>query len=265
MPHIRDRLAFGHDVRQPLEAALAVAPASWHPDDFLAHLVQVDLLLARSNDLLPRPGGFRHGDTGCRPLCVEQDDIVFPVEEPGQIHEAEGIVPYDLVAEILRAEDGIHEQLEVVAGGVVAVQVDAAGWFEESFHFHDTDGHVDQVAHHGVAVDGTGGIQQGVESGMLVLDFAVPGEVDVVKPPCVLESGAGGPAADRCGVVGVGIEGGVEVYQVDRGTVHAPHDVQVVTGPYGLVGPVEIRGGGNSLVQIPVPGTKFAGNDGPDR
>lgn len=47
LPHIRDRLAFGHDVRQLLEAALAVAPASWHPDDFLAHLVQVDLLLAR--------------------------------------------------------------------------------------------------------------------------------------------------------------------------------------------------------------------------
>lgn len=46
-------------------------------------------------------------------------------------------------------------------------------------------------------MQGPGGIEQRVEPGVLVLDLAVPGEVDVVQPSGILEGGAGGLAADR--------------------------------------------------------------------
>ena len=58
------------------------------------------------------------------------------------------------------------------------------------------------------------------------------------KTPGVLERA---PAAfDPIGaaVMVFELKRGVEVDRIDRGTVHAPHDVEVVSDPYGLIRPV---------------------------
>ena len=73
---------------------------------------------------------------------------------------------------------------------------------------------------------------------MLFGDLAVPGQVDVVQRPRVLEGGGGCLGADGRGLVMVGIERRVEIDQVYRRRIHAAHDVQVVARPHGPVRPV---------------------------
>ena len=46
------------------------------------------------------------------------------------------VAPQDLVAEVAAAKDLIHYQLQVMAGGGVDVQVNAAGVLEDAMHLH---------------------------------------------------------------------------------------------------------------------------------
>ena len=67
----------------------------------------------------------------------------------------------------------------------------------------------------------------------------MPGEIDIVQRPCVLEGGARRPGADGRRVVGVGIEGRVEIDQVDAGRIDPPHHIQIVAGEQRPVRHVE--------------------------
>ena len=42
--------------------------------------------------------------------------------------------PHNFIAKILFAKHSIHSQLEIVAGGRVAVQIDASRWFQHAAH-----------------------------------------------------------------------------------------------------------------------------------
>lgn len=73
---------------------------------------------------------------------------------------------------------------------------------------------------------------------MLVGDLVVPGEVRVVEGPGVFGGCACGLGADGHGGVAVGVEGLVEVDEVDGFGVYAAHDVEVVVGPDSATGRV---------------------------
>ena len=98
--------------------------------------------------------------------------------------------------------------------------------------------HHDQVGFHAFAVRVAGGVDHLIEGGVAVGDLTVLGQIYVVQGPGVFEGGAGGLAADGGGVIAVGIEGRVEVDQIDAGGVHAAHDGEVIARPDGSVAPV---------------------------
>ena len=96
-------------------------------------------------------------------------------------------------------------------------------------------GHVDEVA----AVTGRhGGLENAIEGGMLCFDEVKPRYVYVLEGPGVLEFCAGCLRADGSGVVGIAVEGRVQVDEVNGFRIHAPHDGQIVLGEDCLVAPV---------------------------
>ena len=60
-----------------------------------------------------------------------------------------------------------------------------------------------------------GGVDDGVEGGLPVRNLPVPRFVDVRERPGVLEGSAGGLRSDGSAVVRVGVEGRVQVDQID--------------------------------------------------
>lgn len=83
---------------------------------------------------------------GCA-LRIEEQDVVLPAE-PSLRHPAAPVAPDDFILKLLRPEDGIHEQLQVVARRGVAMQVDAARLLEDSLQLHESRGHHRQVGEH---------------------------------------------------------------------------------------------------------------------
>ena len=67
-----------------------------------------------------------------------------------------------------------------------------------------------------------------VEFLVAVGDFTVPLVLDVLVRPDILEFSTFGGAADRRFVLPIGVERGIEVYQVDALVVDAAQDVEVV-------------------------------------
>ena len=59
---------------------------------------------------------------------------------------------------------------------------------------------------------------------MQILDHADPLDLDVVQRPGVPELGAGRLRANGGRVVGVRVEGRIQIDQVDAAAVHAAHD-----------------------------------------
>ena len=90
------------------------------------------------------------------------------------------------------AKDCIHNHFQVVAGGRVAVQIDAACWFEQPLHFKQPNAHHDEIGLHRLAVALAGGVNDGVEAGVIICDLAMPGEVYIMERPSVLEGCTGG-------------------------------------------------------------------------
>ena len=159
-----------------------------------------------------------------------------------------GALPSDLGHEIGHTIDAVHQQLEVVAGRRIAVQVDGAGVFQHAAHFQQAHGHHAEVGLHSLAVGEAGGLEHLVHGRLLVGDEAHPGHVQIGEGPGVLEGGAGGRAAHRGGVVAVEVEGWAEVDQVNRRGVEAAQNFEVVPGPDGAVGEVG-RGHGAQLLR----------------
>ena len=68
-------------------------------------------------------------------------------------------------------------------------------------------------------------LYHGVQGWGTLGEFAVFSDVNVVERPCVFEGGTGGLAADGGGIVAVGIEGRIEIDQVDTTAIHSPHNM----------------------------------------
>ena len=177
-----------------------------------------------------------------RPIAagVEEQGVVL-AGEPARRAPGARVAPGDLVAELPRAEDRVHEHLEVVTRGRVAVQVDAAGRLEHTSHLDQPQPHVAEVGQHPrLAEDLPQADRHGVERmthGPLDVPHAVGGPT--VPLPRVDEApDLGGsavlPAEDDV-VVGVAVERRVEVDEVHRLSRPLTHPVQAIAVVEGVV------------------------------
>ena len=167
-------------------------------------------------------------------------------------------LPNNFSPKVRFPEKPIHHQFQVVAGGGVAVQVDRTGGFEYAFHLEQAYRHRHEVYLHGFVADRFGGLDNLIELLVAVGDFAVPLVPDVLVRPDVLELGSFGGAADRRFVLPIGVERGIEVYQVYTLVVDAAQDVEVVGDEkravldiQGVVGEI-LRGGAESALEFAV-------------
>ena len=151
---------------------------------------------------------------------VEEDDVGHVVE--ASLGEAmHGVaLPRDFVHKVGRAEHGVHQRLKVVAGGGVAVEVDAARRLEEAFHRGEPQSHIAEVGQHaGLAehfAQSGDGFAGGV--GRRPAEVAHAGRRFLVPLPRVLEGAdlrrrpsAGSDRSIKDVVVRVGVERRVEV------------------------------------------------------
>ena len=139
--------------------------------------------------------------------------------------------------EKLRPKDRVHQNLQVVAGGGIAMEVDGAGLFEDAAEFDEARGHHGEVGHHVGAVEvGLEGAE-GVGDATALLDDLLQSTHGLVVPlPGVLEGvnlGAGLGAVlfgEEDVVVLAGVEGRVEINQINSLVLDvAPEDVEIVT------------------------------------
>src|SRR5207244_3516414 len=85
-------------------------------------------------------------------FCVEEDRIVYGAERtPWAVRSR--APPDDLVTELGRAEDGIEEDPEIVAGGRIAVQVNAAGRLQHPPQLAQARRHHRQIGKHAARAD----------------------------------------------------------------------------------------------------------------
>ena len=123
------------------------------------------------------------------------------------------VLPNDLIAEIISAENRIQQQLEVVAGGGVAVKVEAAGVLQHGTAGEQAGGHVDEVgAQAGLFAHGEGyEVDEGVEGlaqGGIVGGDEGQGLALFAGPfPGVVEDGGLGRALGIAIVVTFGVKG----------------------------------------------------------
>ena len=123
-------------------------------------------------------------------LGVAQDRIV----RLGKVafrDAAAPVAPYDLVPVILfpRPENGVHDGLEIMAGRVIAVQIDRAGRLQYPVHFHQAHRHETQERAHAepdfmpgpfqvllglVHVDGVGGVYDFPDGRPVILNLVQP-------------------------------------------------------------------------------------------
>ena len=168
---------------------------------------------------------------------IVKDVVPYGTKITFRVIVAGSTPPRNLVSKILFAKDRVHEQLYVVAGGEVAVEVDAAGVLEDAVEFNHTLGHHGEVGHHVVvAEEGAHGLEQvGELAGSVGYDVLI-GTLGIKAPmPGVFEGGdlGGGLLAafflEEDVVVGVGVEGRVEVDEVNAGVGDVvAEDVEVV-------------------------------------
>ena len=105
-------------------------------------------------------------------------------------------------------------------------------------HLHEPQSHIDQVGLHRLTMRHARCFDNGVGGRMLIGEFAVLVDVDVLEGPGVLEGGAGGLAADGRFVGAIRVEGRVEIDQVYAVAVHAAHDEKIIFRPDSTTGKV---------------------------
>ncbi len=198
----------------------------------------MNFLLPSLNDLVSCPRVFRHAEPAAASLRIEQDRVVFTVEEVWQVHQTERIIPHDFVSEILPLKHGIEQHLEIVTGCWVAMEVEAPGWLQEPVHLQEPHGHHDEVGLHAGAVGHARRVNHRVDGWALFRNLPVPGQVHIVERPGVLERRSGSITTDRRAVGLVRVKRRVEVDQIHTRAVHAAHDVEVVPRPHRAVHPV---------------------------
>ena len=187
---------------------------------------------------------------------VEQGVVIAdPVGRPRLEARDPAAAPHDLAAEVLRTVEGVEDHLEVVARAGIAVQINRPGALEHAPRLDEADGHHRQVGEH-VAVPAEEGLEGDHHAAQRRrnVDPARHPAGQLVKRP--LGRGVPGPRVDERDalraraladdVVGaVGVDGGVEVDEVDRpGRDPAPHHLEVVAA-------VEITGHRGAIVPAP--------------
>ncbi len=132
--------------------------------------------------------------------------------------------PNYFITEILKPKHRIQNDLQIMAGGRVAVQVQAAGGLEHAVHLDQAGSHHHQVGQHLVLTDdaaqggdhvihGAGVGSDEITIGLLSGLAPVPG---VVKGGDLGVGGDAGFILEEDVVGAVGVEGRVEVDEVDR-------------------------------------------------
>lgn len=159
-------------------------------------------------------------------------------------HQAFGAcaLPDDFVPEIIEAEDGIQNHLQIVGGGGVAVDVEAAGGFEDAAEFNQAGGHHDEVGEHGSwADDFFEGVEEVVYDAWVGGDDVEEGLLGGWSPgPGIIEGGnlsVGGGAGlvfEEDVVAAGAVEGRVEVDEVYRLGGHGAEDGEVVAVVEGV-------------------------------
>ena len=180
------------------------------------------------NDLVPYP---------IRRLGVKQDRIRDVAVTPRGVVALSSLLR-NLVLEAGATVNAVHQQLEVMSGGGITVQVNGTGVFQHPAHFEQPNRHHAQVGLHPLAVGQSCRLQHLVHGRLLVGNQSHPGDVQVGQCPSVLEGGAGRGASHRRGVVAIGVERRVQIDEVHRRGVEAVQYVRVVSGTDGPVGEV---------------------------
>ncbi len=83
-----------------------------------------------------------------------------------------------------------------------------------------------------------GCVKEGVQSRIVVFNFAVPGQLNVIQTPRIFEGGSCRLTPNRGRIIRLGIEGGIEVDQINTGTIEPTKNVEIVPFKDGLMGNV---------------------------
>lgn len=113
---------------------------------------------------------------------------MHPAELPSSF-PAGGALPDDLIAKELRTEDGVEQQLEVVARSRIAVEIERSRWLHNSTEFHESRCHHAEVGHHvTMAEEGHKGPHHVGDSSASLDDFFICGRRALIPSPAILES-----------------------------------------------------------------------------
>ena len=141
--------------------------------------------------------------------------------------------PDDIVAVVGDSENRVHDAFQVVNGGVVAVEIDAAAGLEDAVELQQSDAHKREVSRHAFAAGELRAVEQVEQRGEAALDFVYPFLFHVVERPHVLELRAARLAVERGGVSLVGVERRVEIDEVDAVGVYPAQNIQIVADEDG--------------------------------
>ena len=159
---------------------------------------------------------------------ISQDDVMLAGKVSAR-RAATRVAPHDLVAETLAPENGVHEFFEVMAGGRVAVQIDAARRFEDSAHLDQPHPHETQIRSHVVAIRQPRPVDDGHHLGPVVLQLVYPLGVDIVVPgPTILEPRPRGKAVGGGVKVPALVERRIGRHQIHRRGVDPPQKREVI-------------------------------------
>ena len=169
-------------------------------------------------------------------LAIQKDDVVgFPKRL--RVAVRGGALPHDFVLEIVRAEDGVHQQLQIVARRRVAVEIDASAGLEDAVKLRHSLRHHREIRHHVVRAQKLAHRREQFAELLRTVGYDVlVGALRLQAPaPRVVERGdlrrriRAAALAEQDVVGGFGVERRIEIDQVDAFVADAlAQDVQIV-------------------------------------
>ncbi len=170
------------------------------------------------------------------PLGIEKQDVGVPAIAPA-IAVRRSAFPGDFVAEPVGAENAVEQQLEIMARGRVAVEIEAARGPEHAMQLDQPDRHHRQIGHHVVVAEERAHRGEHVEGARPpAVHHLVKGILRRVVPvPAVFERFdlcvrfAARCSAEQDVVIGIRIERRIEIDEIDAVIRHmrAQH-IQIV-------------------------------------
>ena len=127
------------------------------------------------------------------PLNIEKEGVVDTSEFTGVVVRGCPL-PNHLILKVILSKHRIHHHLQIMARCRIAVEVDAAGVFQDTFHLQQAGGHHDEVALHPFPMRFSRGLDYGVQGWGTLGKLAMFGKVNVGECPSIFEGGTGGSA-----------------------------------------------------------------------